>query len=237
MNLADLYVRYFGPCVRWHKCSRCQRGHFMVFFGKNLACPSADAAKNKNNARNADSGTRHQAREAKRDSKGEKNRPRRASRHLDSLSAALFCNQVMHHSSPSDKVHDCKDHDPYAIYEVPVKSNCAEALALPRIDPTQKREDQRRAEQEHPYDYMGRVESDEGIKGGPKEICTDSQTVLIDQLFLFKRCIGQEDDSEEDRPGEPQGKARHSLAFDCSLCAPDRKTAREQADCANYRDL
>ena len=117
----------------------------MVLFGKDLACPSAYAAKDKNNARNADSGTRHQAREAKRDTEGEQDRPRRACRHLNRLSSALSRIQVINHDSPSDEVHDCKDDDPHAIYKVPIKSNYAEALTLLRIDPTKERESESRS--------------------------------------------------------------------------------------------
>jgi hypothetical protein len=114
----------------------------MVLFGKDLTRPSAYAAADKNKARKADSRTCYQAREAESDPEGEEDRPRRASRHLDRLSSALFPTQFIHHDSPSDEVHDCKDHDPHTIYEMPIESNYAEAFALPRIDPTEQGEDE-----------------------------------------------------------------------------------------------
>jgi hypothetical protein len=58
----------------------------MVLLGKDLPRPSPYAAANKNKTRNADSRTGYKTREAKRNSEGEDNRPRRAGRHLDGLS-------------------------------------------------------------------------------------------------------------------------------------------------------
>ena len=142
MNFADLDVRYLGSRARWHKSSCRDRDHFMVLIGKDLPRPSPYAAADKNKARKADSRTCYQARKAKRDPEGEQDRPRRASRHLDGLSRALFLIPNIHHDSPSDEVHDCKHYDPHTIYEVPIKSNYAKAFTLPRIDPTEQREDE-----------------------------------------------------------------------------------------------
>ena len=116
----------------------------MVLLGKDLPRPSPYAAADKNKARKADSRTCYQARKTKRDPEGEEDRPRRAGRHLDGLSRALFLIPNIHHDSPSDEVHDCKHHDPHRIYEVPIKSNYAKAFTLPRIDPTEQREDEGR---------------------------------------------------------------------------------------------
>ena len=142
MNLADLDVRNLGSQARWHKSSCSDRNHFMMLFWKDLPRPSPYAATNKNKARKADSRTCYQAREAKCDPEGEEDRPRRASRHLDGLSWALFRIPNVHHDSPPDEVHDCKDHDPHRIYEVPIKSNYSKTFTLPRIDPTEQREDE-----------------------------------------------------------------------------------------------
>ena len=114
----------------------------MVLIGKDLPRPSPYAAADKNKARKADSRTCYQSRKTKRDPEGEEDRPRRASRHLDRLSWALFRIPNIHHDSPPDEVHDCKDHDPHCIYEVPIKSDYAKALALPRIDPPEQGEDE-----------------------------------------------------------------------------------------------
>jgi hypothetical protein len=142
MNFAYLDVRHLRSRARWHKCSWRYLDHLMVLVGKDLVRPSAYAKTDKNKPRNADSGTCYQAREAKRDPKGEEDRPRSARRHLDRLTSALFRTQIIHHDSPSDEVHDCKDHDPHTVYKVPIKSNYAEAFTLPGIDPTEQGEDE-----------------------------------------------------------------------------------------------
>jgi hypothetical protein len=116
----------------------------MVFLGKDLPRPSPYPTADKNKACKAHSRTRYQTRKTKRDAEGEEDRPRRASRHLNGLSLAAFRSVVIHNMSPSDQVHDCKDHDPHCIYEVPIKSNHAKAFTVPRIDPTEQREDQGR---------------------------------------------------------------------------------------------
>jgi len=116
----------------------------MLLLRKDLPCPSPYATTDKNKARNADSRTRYQARKTKRDAEGEKDGPRRASWHLNGLSLAALRSVVIHHTSPSDQVHDCKDHDPHCIYEVPIESNHAKAVTVSRIDPTEQREEQSR---------------------------------------------------------------------------------------------
>jgi hypothetical protein len=70
MNLTDLDVRYLRARTRWHKSSCSNREQFMELFGKDLPRPSRYAAADKNKARNADSRTCYQAREAKRDPEG-----------------------------------------------------------------------------------------------------------------------------------------------------------------------
>jgi len=117
----------------------------MVLIGKDLPRPSPYAAADKNKARKANSRTRYKARKTKRDPEGEENRPRRACRHFDGFSWALFRIPNIDHDSPSDEVHDSKHDDPHRIYEVPIKSNYAKAFTLPRIDPTEQREDECRA--------------------------------------------------------------------------------------------
>ncbi len=144
MNFADLDVRYLGSRSRWYKSSCRDRNHFIVLIGKDLPRPSPNAAADKNKACKADSRTCYQACKTKRDPESEKDRPRRASRHLDGLSWTLFRIPNIHHDSPPDEVHDCKHHDPHTIYKVPIKSNYAKAFALPRIDPPEQGEDERR---------------------------------------------------------------------------------------------
>lgn len=86
MNVANVDVRDLSSRARWSKSS-CRNGdHFMLLIGKHLPRPSPNAAADKNKACHADAYTRYQAREAKRDSEGEEDRPRCASRHLDGLS-------------------------------------------------------------------------------------------------------------------------------------------------------
>lgn len=142
MNVADLDVRHLRSRTRWHKSSCRDRDHFMVFIGKDLPRPSAYAATDKDKARKADSRTCYQARKTKRHPEGEEDRPRRAGRHLDGLTRAMFLIPNIHHDSPSNEVHDCEDHDPHTIYEVPIESNYAETFTLPRIDPTEQGEDE-----------------------------------------------------------------------------------------------
>src|SRR5579863_3710131 len=110
MNFADLDVRYLGPRARWHKSFCRDRDHFMALLRQDLPRPSPYAAANKDKARKADPNACYQARKTKRDPKGEKDRPRRAGRHLDGLSRALFLISNIHHDLPSDEVHDCKHH-------------------------------------------------------------------------------------------------------------------------------
>ena len=117
----------------------------MVLLGQDLARPSVNAAAYKNKTRKTDSRTCYQARKAKRDPEGKDDWPRRTRWHFDWLSWALLCALIIHHDSPSDEVHDRKHHDPHCIYEMPIKSNYAKAFALPRIDPTEQREDESRA--------------------------------------------------------------------------------------------
>ena len=145
MNFADLDVRYLGSRARWHKSSCRDRDHFMVLIGKDLPRPSSYAAKDKNKARKANSRTCYQARKTKRDPEGEEDRPRRTGRHLDRLSRALFLIQHIHYHSPPDEVHNRKHYDPHTVYEVPIESNYAKAFTLPRIDPTEQREDECRS--------------------------------------------------------------------------------------------
>ena len=142
MNFADLDVRYLSSPARWHKFSCRDRDHFMMLIRKDLPRPSAYAAADKSKARKANSRTGYQACKTERDPEGEKDRPRRAGRHLDVLSWALFRIPNIHHVSPSDEVNDCKDHDPNCVYEVPIKSNHAKAFTLPRIDPTEHGENE-----------------------------------------------------------------------------------------------
>ena len=141
MNFADLDVRYLGSRARGHKSSCRDRDHFMVLIGKELPRPSAYAAADKYKACKANSRTCYQARKAKCHTEGEQDRPCRASRHLDGFSRTLLISNI-HRHSPPDEVHDRKNHDPHTIYEVPIKSDYAKAFALPRIDPTEQREDQ-----------------------------------------------------------------------------------------------
>ena len=140
MNFADLDVRYLGSRAGWHKSSCRDRDHFMVLIGKDLPRPSPYTTADKNKARKADSRTCYQARKTKRDPEGEEDWPRRARRHLDGPSWALFSIPNLHHDSPSDEVHDRKHHDPHTIYKVPIKSNYAKAFTLPRIDPAEQGE-------------------------------------------------------------------------------------------------
>ena len=74
----------------------------MVFLGKDLSCPSGNAKANKKKTCKAYSNTRHKAREAKRDSESEKDRPCRTCRHLNRLSLTAFPFGVIDHGSPSD---------------------------------------------------------------------------------------------------------------------------------------
>lgn len=142
MNLIDLNVFYLSSRLRWHKSSCRDRDHLMVLIGKDLPRPSAHAAADKNKTRKANSRTCYQARKTKGDPEGEEDRPRRASRHLDSLSWTLFPVPSIYHDSPPDEIHDCKNHDPHTIYEVPIESNYAKAFTLPRIGPTEQRENE-----------------------------------------------------------------------------------------------
>ena len=102
MNFADLDVRYPGSRARWYKSSCRDRDHFVVLIRKDLPCPSPYAAADKNKARKADSRTRYQARKTERNPEGKKDRPRRAGRHLDRLSWALFRIPNIHRDSPPD---------------------------------------------------------------------------------------------------------------------------------------
>lgn len=142
MNFADLNMCYRGSRAQWHKTSGRDRDHFMALIRKYLPRPAPQAAAHKNKPRHADPCTCYQAREAKRDSEGEENRPRRTRRHLDRLSWALLRIPHYGHDSPSDEVHNRKHHRPHGIYEVPIKRNCTKAFTLPRIDPAAQREDQ-----------------------------------------------------------------------------------------------
>ena len=116
----------------------------MMLNWKYLPRPSPYTAADKNKTRKADSHTCYQAREAKGDPEGEDDRPCRASRHLDGLYRTLFLISNHHHASPSNEVHDCKHDDPNTIYKVPIESNYAKTFTLPRIDPTEHGEDERR---------------------------------------------------------------------------------------------
>lgn len=132
----------------------------MVFLGKDLASPSSYTTADKNEARNANSGTRNETREAKHDAKGEKERPRSAGRHLKGVARAPHFVLNSHHDSPSDEVHDCKHDDPHTIYEMPIKSDNAESFTLTRVNPAEQGEDKRRGEKKEAGDYVGRVEPD-----------------------------------------------------------------------------
>jgi hypothetical protein len=161
----------------------------MLLVGKDLACPSAYAAANKDKARNADSRSCNEAGKAKHDAEGENDRPRCAGRHLEGVARAPLFILNSHHDSPSDEVHDCKHDDPHTIYEVPIKSDNAESLTLTRVNPAEQGEDKGREEKKKAGDYVGRVEPDQRVERGSKEIRADGQAVLIDQLPPFKRRV------------------------------------------------
>ena len=128
----------------------------MVFLGKALLRPPGDTTTDKKKTCNADSDVRHKAREEKRDAEGDKYRPRRTCRHLYGLSLTLFRSAVIHHKSPSDQVNDRKHHDPHCIHEVPIKGDDSKPLTLPRVNPTEKREDEGRGKEKQPdYDVGG----------------------------------------------------------------------------------
>jgi len=110
----------------------------VVLLGKDLLCPADDTTADKKKTRETDSDIRHKACERERDTEGEKNRPRRACRHLNNLCLALFSYAVIHHKSPSDQVNDCKHHDPHCIHEVPIQGDYAETFTLSRINPTEQ---------------------------------------------------------------------------------------------------
>jgi len=129
----------------------------VVFFGKALLRPAADATADKNKTCKTDSNARYKAREEERDAEGEKYRPCRTCWHLYRLSFTLFRAAVIHHKSPSNQVNDCKHHDPHCIHEVPIKGDHAEAFALPRVNPTEQRKDEDRSEKKHPDHDMGCV--------------------------------------------------------------------------------
>jgi len=129
----------------------------VVFLGKALLRPTAYTTADKKKTCKTDSNARYKAREEERDTEGEKYRPCRICRHLYGLSLALFCAFVIHHESPSNQVNDCKHHDPHCIHEVPIKSDYAEAFALPRVNPTEQRKDEDRGEKKHPNHDMGCV--------------------------------------------------------------------------------
>lgn len=136
MNFTDLDVLYLGSRAWGHKPSCHHRNHFMTLIGKNLPRPPPHAAADKNKACKADSRTCYQACKAKRDPKGEEDWPRRASRHFDRPSSALFGSLITHNDSPANEVNNCEHHDPHAIHEVPIEGNYAKAFTLPRVNPT-----------------------------------------------------------------------------------------------------
>src|SRR5882762_1650465 len=103
-----------------------------MFFGKALLCPPDETTADKKKTRNADSNACYQAREEERDAESEEYRPCRACRHLYRLSLTLFRAVGIHHKSPSNQVNNRKHHDPHCVHEMPIKSDHAEALALPR---------------------------------------------------------------------------------------------------------
>src|SRR5450432_3584372 len=108
-----------------------------MLLGKHLLRPADNATADKDQACNADSKTRHKAREREHDAEGEKNGPRRTCRHLYGLSLVLFRSAVIHRKSPTDQVNDCKHHDPHCIHEVPIKGDNSEALTMPRVNPAE----------------------------------------------------------------------------------------------------
>jgi len=129
----------------------------VAFLGKALLRPSGNPTADKSEPCNADSNICHKAREAERDAEGEKNGPRRTCRHLYGLSLILVRSDVIHHKSPPNQVNDCKHHDPHRIHKVPIKGNNSEALTLPRVNPTEQREDEDRGKKKHPHHDMGCV--------------------------------------------------------------------------------
>ncbi len=128
----------------------------MVFFGKDLLCPSGNATADKKKSCNTYSNARHKTCEAECDAEREKNRPGRTCRHLNRLSLTLFRSAVIHHKSPSDQVNDCKHHDPHCIHEVPIEGDDSKPVTLPRVNPTKQREDEGRGKEKQPdYDVGG----------------------------------------------------------------------------------
>ena len=92
-------------------------------------------------------------------------------------------------------------------------------------------------QEKKPDYYMSRVEPNERVERGSKEIRADGQTVLIDQLLPFKGCSSQEGRAKGNRRSEPQSETRHPFLFDCFLRTPDRQTARKQADRTKNREF
>jgi hypothetical protein len=129
----------------------------VVFFGKDLLCPSGNATADKKKSCNTYSNARHKTCEAECDAEREKKGPRSTCRHFDGLSLILFCSAVTHYKSPSDQVNDCKHHDPHCIHKVPIEGDNSEAFTLPRVNPTEQREDEDRGKKRQPDYDVGRV--------------------------------------------------------------------------------
>ena len=124
-----------------------------MFLGKHLLRPSRNAAADKKKTCNAYSNACHKTCEAECDAEGEKNRPRRTGWHFNRFSLTLS----IHHKSPSDQVNDCKHHDPHRIHKVPIKGDNAEAFTLPRVNPTEEREDEDRGKKKQSDHDVGCV--------------------------------------------------------------------------------
>ena len=114
---------------------------------------------------------------------------------------------------------------------MPIKGDDAEALTLPRVDPTEERKDEDRGKKKQSHYDVGRVKSDQGVERRAKEVCADGQSVMIDQLLPFNRRTCKEDCRKCDGGAQPNGEASDAVIFDSFLRAPDRE------DCWTSRQI
>src|ERR1700751_409123 len=89
-------------------------------------------------------------------------------------------------SLTADDVDDGKDHHPHDIDEVPVQSQDLNAFGVLLLYMPGDCEEEHSQQCDQPDDDMGSMQPDQRIERGPEEICSDRESVLVNQLVPLK---------------------------------------------------
>src|SRR5665213_2030812 len=77
-------------------------------------------------------------------------------------------------------------------------------------------ERQRESEHEKSHDHVGRVQTDERVKGSAKQICADGKTIFVDELVPLPCRAREEKAAQQYCRGQPQRAQANLVLSQCS---------------------